>query len=59
LTSKGDRYECDACGVVCVVDEICGCAECDLICCGQPMKKTGKKPVKKKTQKKKTAKKKK
>jgi hypothetical protein len=58
LTSKGDRYKCDACGVVCVVDEICGCAECDLICCGQPMKKTGKKTVKKKTQKKKAAKKK-
>ena len=59
MTSKGDRYKCDACGVVCVVDEICGCAECDLICCGQPMKKTGKKLVKKEPQKKKTAKKKK
>jgi hypothetical protein len=53
LTSKGDRYECDACGVVCVVDEVCGCAECDLICCGEPMKKTKKKPAKKKPKKKK------
>ncbi len=50
MTSKGDKYECAACGVVCVVDEICGCAECDLICCGETMKKT-EKPAKKKPKK--------
>ena len=57
MTSKGDRYECEACGVVCVVDEVCGCARCDVICCGEPMKKTRKKPAKKKPKKKTTKKK--
>ncbi len=59
---KGDQIKCDVCGVVCVVDELCGCAECDIVCCGQPMKNIGPKkvaakkkakPVKKKTAKKK------
>ncbi len=44
MAAKGDRYKCELCGVVCVVDEICGCAECDIVCCGQPMKSIGKKP---------------
>lgn len=48
MVSKGDLYKCDVCGVVCVVDEICGCAECDLIYCGTPMKKAGRKTAKKK-----------
>jgi hypothetical protein len=35
---KGSRYKCDECGMVVVVDEACGCTECDLICCNVPMK---------------------
>ena len=57
MTSIGDRYTCDVCGVVCVIDEICGCAECDLICCGEPMRKTRKKPAKRRSKKKTTKKK--
>ncbi|MEM3527347.1 MAG: hypothetical protein QXI59_03335 [Candidatus Bathyarchaeia archaeon] len=43
LVTKGDLYKCDVCGVVCAVDEVCGCAECDLICCNTPMRKVGRK----------------
>jgi len=54
LVARGDRFKCEVCGAVLVVDELCGCAECDLICCGQPMKNIGKKPaVKRKAKKKK------
>jgi len=54
LVTRGDRLKCDVCGVVLVTDELCGCTECDLVCCGQPMKNIGKKPaVKKKAKKKK------
>jgi len=35
---KKPRMKCELCGMVVVVDEPCGCAACDLICCGQPMK---------------------
>jgi len=54
LVALGDRFKCEVCGQVCVIDELCGCAECDLICCGKPMRNIGKKPaVKKKAKKKK------
>ena len=36
----GDKYKCQACGLVVTVDEECGCIEtCDIICCEAPMKK--------------------
>ncbi|MBI5048149.1 MAG: hypothetical protein HZB54_04290 [Deltaproteobacteria bacterium] len=36
---KGSKYVCSECGVVLVVDEVCGCLEvCDLICCGKQLK---------------------
>lgn len=35
---KGTKYECEECGIVVTIDEDCGCSECDLICCGTPMK---------------------
>jgi hypothetical protein len=35
---KGSKYKCDECGMVIVVDEACGCSDCDLVCCGVPMK---------------------
>jgi len=38
-TDKGDAYNCEVCGLVVTVDEVCGCAEvCDIICCSKPMK---------------------
>ena len=42
---KGTKYKCDACGMVVVIEEACGCHECDLVCCGVPMKEA--KPQKK------------
>jgi glycerate-2-kinase len=34
----GDTYECEVCGLVVSVDEVCGCVDtCDIICCNQPM----------------------
>ena len=38
MAKKGDKYKCEECGMVVVVDDACGCASCDLICCGTPMK---------------------
>jgi len=35
----GSKYSCTDCGLVVVVDEDCGCATVDLVCCGTPMKK--------------------
>jgi hypothetical protein len=34
---KGAKYKCEDCGIVVVVDELCECEPCDLICCGTPM----------------------
>jgi len=37
----GSGYACSVCGLAVTVDRVCGCAEvCDLMCCGEPMKKT-------------------
>jgi hypothetical protein len=38
MAKKGTKYKCGECGLIIVVDEPCGCTECDLICCGEPMK---------------------
>jgi hypothetical protein len=46
LAKKGEKYKCEKCGLAVVVDEACGCTECDLICCEVPMK-----PVKAKAKK--------
>ena len=35
---KGDKYKCDECGMVILIEEPCGCESCELICCSQPMK---------------------
>jgi hypothetical protein len=37
---KDDSYVCESCGLVVSVDEVCDCVDvCDIICCGQPMKR--------------------
>jgi hypothetical protein len=41
---KGDRYKCDVCGMVVLVEDACGCSACDLVCCEKPMKKAVAKP---------------
>ncbi len=42
---KGEKYKCDDCGLVVVVEDACGCGDCDIVCCGAPMKPV-KAPVK-------------
>jgi hypothetical protein len=46
MAKKGAKYTCDECGVVMVVEDPCGCAPCDLICCGVPMKEVKPKEAK-------------
>lgn len=35
---KGEKYKCQKCGLVVVIDSACACTACDLICCGLPLK---------------------
>ncbi len=35
---KGERYKCDQCGLILLVEDECGCEDCDVFCCGVPMK---------------------
>jgi hypothetical protein len=35
---KGEKYKCDECGLVVLVENPCGCEDCDIICCGAPLK---------------------
>lgn len=34
---KGSKWECGECGLVVIVDDPCGCASCELLCCEVPM----------------------
>ena len=43
VAKKGEKYKCEECGLVVLVDEDCGCAVCDIVCCDVPMKKISKK----------------
>lgn len=35
---KGAKYKCEECGLIVMIDEPCGCAPCDLVCCDVAMK---------------------
>jgi hypothetical protein len=36
---KGDRFECEECGLVILVENPCCCsASCKITCCGKPLK---------------------
>jgi outer membrane biosynthesis protein TonB len=37
----GDVLSCEVCGLAVIVDEECGCAPIDLICCEEPMVNIG------------------
>ncbi|KUG23329.1 hypothetical protein ASZ90_006899 [hydrocarbon metagenome] len=37
----GDVLSCEVCGLTVIVDEECGCASVDIICCEEPMVHTG------------------
>ena len=43
---KGEKFKCDECGLVVVVEDPCGCETVELMCCAVPMKpaKAAKKP---------------
>ena len=45
---KGEYLSCEVCGLVVVVDEACGCAAAEILCCEKTMAK-GKPAAKKKT----------
>jgi hypothetical protein len=53
---KGEKYKCDECGLVVLVQDACGCEQCDIVCCGAPMKQIKEKPKPKATPKPKTTK---
>lgn len=38
VKKKGERYKCDICGLVVLVEDDCGCNDCDIVCCAAPMK---------------------
>jgi hypothetical protein len=35
---KGERYKCEDCGLVVLVEDPCGCETGEILCCGAPMK---------------------
>ena len=43
----GDVLSCEVCGLSVIVDEECGCAMAELICCEELMENKGPKPPKK------------
>lgn len=43
----GDVLSCEVCGLSVIVDEECGCAIVELVCCDEPMENKGPKPPKK------------
>ena len=54
-SKKGEKYKCEECGIVVVVeDDPCGCEVVKLVCCETPMKpvKKAKPKTKPKTKKK-------
>ena len=44
---SGDVLSCEVCGLAVIVDEECGCAIADVICCDEPMENKGPKPPRK------------
>ena len=38
VKKKGEKYECEDCGLVVLIEDPCGCETCELVCCDKPMK---------------------
>lgn len=34
---KGDKYKCEECGLVVIVEDPCCCDVCGIVCCGEEM----------------------
>jgi len=54
LANKGQKYKCDECGLIVVIEDPCGCETVELMCCQTPMKtaKTASKATKTKKEQK-------
>jgi hypothetical protein len=37
VKKEGIKLYCETCGIVLMVDEMCNCGACDVICCGEEM----------------------
>ena len=35
---KGEKYKCEECGLVIIVEDPCAYEPCDIVCCSAPMK---------------------
>ena len=38
VKNKDEKYKCENCGLVVLIEDPCGCETCELVCCGEPMK---------------------
>jgi len=38
VKKKGEKYQCEDCGLVVLIEDPCGCETCERVCCGEPMK---------------------
>ncbi len=38
MAKKGEKYKCEECGLIVVVEDPCGCQTVELMCCAEPMK---------------------
>ena len=38
MAKKGEKYKCDECGLIVIVEDPCGCEAVELMCCEAPMK---------------------
>jgi hypothetical protein len=38
VKKKGEKYKCEDCGLVVLVEDPCGCEACEIVCCSEPMK---------------------
>ncbi|MCW4008069.1 MAG: desulforedoxin [Candidatus Bathyarchaeota archaeon] len=38
MAKKGDKYKCEECGLIVLVEDPCGCEPLQILCCGAPMK---------------------
>lgn len=38
MAKKGEKYQCEECGLIVVVEDPCGCETVELMCCEAPMK---------------------
>jgi len=47
---KGEKYQCEDCGLVVLVEDPCGCETCELVCCAKPMKQVKETQTKQKKQ---------